>query len=44
MRPTSLMSSLSPRPAGALYALTCSLSLLFACVIVWGARVSLKES
>jgi hypothetical protein len=34
----------SPRGAGALYALTCSLSLLFACVIVWGARVPVKES
>ncbi len=33
-----------PVRTGALYALTCSLSLLFACVIVWGARVPAKES
>jgi P pilus assembly chaperone PapD len=34
----------SSRSAGALFALTCSLSLLFAAVIVWGTRVPMKES
>ena len=38
------MRSRSPSSAGALYALTCSLALLFAGLIVWGAQVPVKES